>query len=233
MLSFNQVSAHYGKIQALHQVSLTISQGEIVTLIGANGAGKTTLLGTLCGEPRASEGSIVFQGQDITQWQTSRIMREAVAIVPEGRRVFSRMTVEENLAMGGFFADRHQYQQRIERVFTLFPRLLERRSQRAGTMSGGEQQMLAIGRALMSQPKLLLLDEPSLGLAPIIIQQIFDIIRQLREEGMTIFLVEQNANQALKLADRGYVLENGRVVLEDTGAALLANEAVRSAYLGG
>ncbi|AGE16040.1 branched-chain amino acid ABC transporter ATP-binding protein [Serratia sp. OLHL2] len=233
MLSFNQVSAHYGKIQALHQVSLTISQGEIVTLIGANGAGKTTLLGTLCGEPRASEGSIVFQGQDITQWQTSRIMREAVAIVPEGRRVFSRMTVEENLAMGGFFADRHQYQQRIERVFTLFPRLLERRSQRAGTMSGGEQQMLAIGRALMSQPKLLLLDEPSLGLAPIIIQQIFDIIQQLREEGMTIFLVEQNANQALKLADRGYVLENGRVVLEDTGAALLANEAVRSAYLGG
>ncbi|MEN4246695.1 high-affinity branched-chain amino acid ABC transporter ATP-binding protein LivF [Serratia marcescens] len=233
MLSFNQVSAHYGKIQALHQVSLTISQGEIVTLIGANGAGKTTLLGTLCGEPRASEGSIVFQGQDITQWQTSRIMREAVAIVPEGRRVFSRMTVEENLAMGGFFADRHQYQQRIERVFTLFPRLLERRSQCAGTMSGGEQQMLAIGRALMSQPKLLLLDEPSLGLAPIIIQQIFDIIQQLREEGMTIFLVEQNANQALKLADRGYVLENGRVVLEDTGAALLANEAVRSAYLGG
>ncbi|BEN66439.1 MAG: high-affinity branched-chain amino acid ABC transporter ATP-binding protein LivF [Serratia marcescens] len=233
MLSFNQVSAHYGKIQALHQVSLTISQGEIVTLIGANGAGKTTLLGTLCGEPRASEGSIVFQGQDITQWQTSRIMREAVAIVPEGRRVFSRMTVEENLAMGGFFADRHQYQQRIERVFTLFPRLQERRSQRAGTMSGGEQQMLAIGRALMSQPKLLLLDEPSLGLAPIIIQQIFDIIQQLREEGMTIFLVEQNANQALKLADRGYVLENGRVVLEDTGAALLANEAVRSAYLGG
>ncbi|BEO54407.1 MULTISPECIES: high-affinity branched-chain amino acid ABC transporter ATP-binding protein LivF [Serratia] len=233
MLSFNQVSAHYGKIQAMHQVSLTISQGEIVTLIGANGAGKTTLLGTLCGEPRASEGSIVFQGQDITQWQTSRIMREAVAIVPEGRRVFSRMTVEENLAMGGFFADRHQYQQRIERVFTLFPRLLERRSQRAGTMSGGEQQMLAIGRALMSQPKLLLLDEPSLGLAPIIIQQIFDIIQQLREEGMTIFLVEQNANQALKLADRGYVLENGRVVLEDTGAALLANEAVRSAYLGG
>lgn len=233
MLSFNQVSAHYGKIQVLHQVSLNIKQGEIVTLIGANGAGKTTLLGTLCGEPRASEGSITFLDQDITQWQTSRIMREAVAIVPEGRRVFSRMTVEENLAMGGFFADRHQYQQRIERVFGLFPRLLERRTQRSGTMSGGEQQMLAIGRALMSQPKLLLLDEPSLGLAPIIIQQIFDIIQQLREEGMTIFLVEQNANQALKLADRGYVLENGRVVLEDTGAELLANEAVRSAYLGG
>ncbi|MFI8416220.1 high-affinity branched-chain amino acid ABC transporter ATP-binding protein LivF [Serratia sp. NPDC078593] len=233
MLSFNQVSAHYGKIQALHQVSLHIQQGEIVTLIGANGAGKTTLLGALCGEPRATEGRVTLLNQDITQWQTSRIMREAVAIVPEGRRVFSRMTVEENLAMGGFFANRQQYQQRIERVFTLFPRLQERRSQRSGTMSGGEQQMLAIGRALMSQPKLLLLDEPSLGLAPIIIQQIFDIIQQLREEGMTIFLVEQNANQALKLADRGYVLENGRVVLEDTGAALLANEAVRSAYLGG
>ncbi|WP_447285860.1 high-affinity branched-chain amino acid ABC transporter ATP-binding protein LivF [Yersinia enterocolitica] len=233
MLSFNQVSAHYGKIQALHQVSLHIQQGEIVTLIGANGAGKTTLLGTLCGEPRATEGSIIFGEQDITGWQTARIMREAIAIVPEGRRVFSRMTVEENLAMGGFFADRQQYQQRIERVYDLFPRLFERRVQRAGTMSGGEQQMLAIGRALMSQPKLLLLDEPSLGLAPIIILQIFDTIQQLREEGMTIFLVEQNANQALKLADRGYVLENGRIVLKDTGAALLANEAVRSAYLGG
>lgn len=233
MLSLHQVSAHYGKIQALHQVSLHINQGEIVTLIGANGAGKTTLLGTLCGDPRATEGTITFDGKDITNWQTAQIMREAIAIVPEGRRVFSRMTVEENLAMGGFFADREQYQERIARVYDLFPRLYERRAQRSGTMSGGEQQMLAIGRALMSQPRLLLLDEPSLGLAPIIILQIFDTIQQLREEGMTIFLVEQNANQALKLADRGYVLENGRVVLEDTGAALLANEAVRSAYLGG
>lgn len=232
MLSFNQVSAQYGKIQALHQVSLHINKGEIVTLIGANGAGKTTLLGSLCGEPRASQGSIVFEGQDITQWPTAKIMRGDIAIVPEGRRVFSRMTVEENLAMGGFFAARDQYQQRLERVFTLFPRLKERRAQRSGTMSGGEQQMLAIGRALMSQPRLLLLDEPSLGLAPIIIQQIFDTIQLLREEGMTIFLVEQNANQALKLADRGYVLENGHVVLEDTGTALLANEAVRAAYLG-
>lgn len=233
MLSLNNVSAHYGKIQALHNVSLHINQGEIVTLIGANGAGKTTILGTLCGEPRASEGSIVFDGKAITDWQTARIMREAIAIVPEGRRIFSRMSVEENLAMGGFFAERQQYQQRIKRVYELFPRLYERRVQRAGTMSGGEQQMLAIGRALMSQPRLLLLDEPSLGLAPIIIQQIFDTIEQLRQEGMTIFLVEQNANQALKLADRGYVLENGHVVLEDSGAALLANEAVRSAYLGG
>ncbi|MFJ5509760.1 high-affinity branched-chain amino acid ABC transporter ATP-binding protein LivF [Pectobacterium jejuense] len=233
MLSLHQVSSHYGKIQALHQVSLHINQGEIVTLIGANGAGKTTLLGTLCGDPRATEGTITFDGKDITNWQTAQIMREAIAIVPEGRRVFSRMTVEENLAMGGFFAERDRYQERIARVYDLFPRLYERRAQRSGTMSGGEQQMLAIGRALMSQPRLLLLDEPSLGLAPIIILQIFDTIQQLREEGMTIFLVEQNANQALKLADRGYVLENGHVVLEDTGAALLANEAVRSAYLGG
>ncbi|WP_312240507.1 high-affinity branched-chain amino acid ABC transporter ATP-binding protein LivF [Pantoea sp.] len=232
MLSVNNVSAHYGKIQALHNVSLHISQGEIVTLIGANGAGKTTLLGTLCGEPRATQGSITFDGKAITDWQTARIMREAIAIVPEGRRVFSRMTVEENLAMGGFFASRQEYQTRIARVYELFPRLAERKIQRAGTMSGGEQQMLAIGRALMSQPRLLLLDEPSLGLAPIIIQQIFDTIEQLRSEGMTIFLVEQNANQALKLADRGYVLENGHVVLEDSGEALLSNEAVRSAYLG-
>jgi len=232
MLSVNNVSAHYGKIQALHNVSLHISQGEIVTLIGANGAGKTTLLGTLCGEPRATQGTITFDGKVITDWQTARIMREAIAIVPEGRRVFSRMTVEENLAMGGFFASRREYQTRIARVYELFPRLAERKIQRAGTMSGGEQQMLAIGRALMSQPRLLLLDEPSLGLAPIIIQQIFDTIEQLRKEGMTIFLVEQNANQALKLADRGYVLENGHVVLEDTGEALLSNEAVRSAYLG-
>ena len=233
MLTFDKVNAHYGKIQALHDVSLHINQGEIVTLIGANGAGKTTLLGTLCGDPRATSGRIVFDGKDITDWQTAKIMREAVAIVPEGRRVFSRMTVEENLAMGGFFAHRDEFQTRIKWVYELFPRLWERRIQRAGTMSGGEQQMLAIGRALMSQPRLLLLDEPSLGLAPIIIQQIFDTIEQLRKEGMTIFLVEQNANQALKLADRGYVLENGRVVLSDTGDALLANEAVRSAYLGG
>jgi len=233
MLSLENVSAHYGKIQALHNVSLHIEQGEIVTLIGANGAGKTTILGTLCGEPRATQGKVLFDGKEITDWQTARIMREAIAIVPEGRRVFSRMTVDENLAMGGFFADRQQYQTRIKRVYELFPRLYERRVQRAGTMSGGEQQMLAIGRALMSQPRLLLLDEPSLGLAPIIIQQIFDTIEQLRQEGMTIFLVEQNANQALKLADRGYVLENGHVVLSDTSEALLANEAVRSAYLGG
>lgn len=231
MLSFDKVSAHYGKIRALHEVSLHINQGEIVTLIGANGAGKTTLLGTLCGDPRATSGRIVFDDKDITDWQTAKIMREAVAIVPEGRRVFSRMTVEEN-GDGRLFAERDQFRERIKWVYELFPRLHERRVQRAGTMSGGEQQMLAIGRALMSNPRLLLLDEPSLGLAPIIIQQIFDTIEQLRER-MTIFLVRQNANRALKLADRGYVLENGHVVLSDTGNALLANEAVRSAYLGG
>ena len=233
LLSVSGLMMRFGGLLAVNNVSLELREREIVSLIGPNGAGKTTLLGTLCGDPRASSGRIVFDGKDITDWQTAKIMREAVAIVPEGRRVFSRMTVEENLAMGGFFADRDQFQTRIKWVYELFPRLHERRIQRAGTMSGGEQQMLAIGRALMSQPRLLLLDEPSLGLAPIIIQQIFDTIQQLREQGMTIFLVEQNANQALKLADRGYVLENGHVVLEDTGDALLANEAVRSAYLGG
>lgn len=233
MLQFNNVSAYYGKIQALDCVSLYIKEGEIVTLIGANGAGKTTLLGTLCGEPHAANGSIIFHQENITHTQTAQIMRKGIAIVPEGRRIFSRMTVEENLAMGGYFSHKADYQHRIEHIYSLFPRLTERKTQRAGTMSGGEQQMLAIGRALMSQPKLLLLDEPSLGLAPIIIQQIFKIIQTLRNEGMTIFLVEQNANQALKLADRGYVLENGRIVLTDTGHALLNNNAVKSAYLGG
>ena len=233
MLTFDNVSAHYGKIQALHNVSLHIKQGEIVTLIGANGAGKTTLLGTLCGDPRASSGRIVFDGKDITDWQTAKIMREAVAIVPEGRRVFSRMTVEENLAMGGFFADRDQFQTRIKWVYELFPRLHERRIQRAGTMSGGEQQMLAMGRALMSNASMLMLDEPSMGLSPLLVQEIFDIIQNIHKEGMTILLVEQNAQMALSVADRAYVLETGRVVMDGTGAELLTNERVRSAYLGG
>ena len=233
MLSFDKVSAHYGKIQALHEVSLHINQGEIVTLIGANGAGKTTLLGTLCGDPRATSGRIVFDDKDITDWQTAKIMREAVAIVPEGRRVFSRMTVEENLAMGGFFAERDQFQARIKWVYELFPRLHERRIQRAGTMSGGEQQMLAIARALMSRPKLLLLDEPSLGLAPIVVKQIFQTLRELARNGMTIFLVEQNAHHALKLSDRGYVMVNGQIRLTGSGEELLGNQEVRKAYLGG
>jgi branched-chain amino acid transport system ATP-binding protein len=189
---------------------------------------------SLCGDPKPASGDIVYEGQSLLGMTTAQIMRQGMAIVPEGRRVFSRLTVEENLAMGAFFCDDKEVrEERLERVLGLFPRLHERFAQRAGTMSGGEQQMLAIGRALMSQPRLLLLDEPSLGLAPIIIQQIFAILEQLREAGVTVFLVEQNANQALKLADRGYVMEHGRVVLEDTGASLLVNEDVRRAYLGG
>ena len=233
MLEFKNVSTYYGKIQALHDVSLHINEGEIITLIGANGAGKTTLLMTLCGDPKPQSGQVLFEGQDITQWHTAKIMRGDIAIVPEGRRIFSRLTVEENLSMGAFFVDKAEQADLLAEVYELFPRLKERLTQRAGTMSGGEQQMLAIGRALMSKPRLLLLDEPSLGLAPIIIQQIFEIIERLRERGMTIFLVEQNANQALKLADRGYVLETGRVVLEGSGQQLLADPAVRQAYLGG
>ncbi|MET4693063.1 branched-chain amino acid transport system ATP-binding protein [Endozoicomonas sp. NE40] len=232
LLSVEKVSAFYGKVQALDGISVDIWPGEIVTLIGANGAGKTSLLLTICGEPRASSGSIIYDGQDIAHKPTSDIMRSGLAIVPEGRRIFSRLTVEENLTMGGFFVEGKTFQKNFEHVLELFPRLKERLKQRGGTMSGGEQQMLAIARALMSSPRLMLLDEPSLGLAPIIIQQIFEIIDKLRSEGVTIFLVEQNANQALKLADRGYVLENGRIVLQDQGSVLLTNEAVQEAYLG-
>jgi branched-chain amino acid transport system ATP-binding protein len=233
MLHFENVSTHYGKIQALYDVSIEVNRGEIVTLIGANGAGKSTLLMTLCGSPRATKGSIRYEGEELTTRQSNEIMRKSIAVVPEGRRVFSRLTVEENLAMGGFFTDKADFQAQLTKVLDLFPRLSERYNQRAGTMSGGEQQMLAIGRALMSKPKLLLLDEPSLGLAPIIIQQIFKIVEQLREDGVTVFLVEQNANQALRLADRGYVLENGRIVLQGSGEDLMANPRVRDAYLGG
>ncbi|KZZ58957.1 ABC transporter ATP-binding protein, partial [Oleiphilus sp. HI0125] len=209
MLVLDNVHTYYGKIQALKGVSLNVDKGEIVTLIGANGAGKSTLLMTVCGDPRASQGRIEFEGKDISKTDTAEIMRSGLAVVPEGRRIFSGLTVEENLHMGGFFETNESIEESLEYVFGLFPRLKERFQQRGGTMSGGEQQMLAIGRALMSKPKMLFLDEPSLGLAPIIINQIFEIIEQLREQGMTIFLVEQNANQALKLADRGYVLENG------------------------
>jgi len=232
MLQFDKVHTHYGAIEALHGVSQHVEKGEIVTLIGANGAGKTTLLMTLCGRPRASSGRVIFEGQDITALPTHEIMRRGLAISPEGRRVFPSLTVLENLKMGAFFASNEAIEQGIEYVFGLFPRLKERAAQRAGTMSGGEQQMLAIGRALMSKPRLLLLDEPTLGLAPLVIAQIFDIIRTIRESGVTVFLVEQNANKALGVADRGYVLENGHVVLSDTGANLLANSDVRKAYLG-
>ena len=233
MLYFYNVSTFYGKIQALHDINIEVQKGEIVTLIGANGAGKSTLLMTLCGTPRASSGSIRYQGDELVGLDTPEIMRKSIAVVPEGRRVFARLTVEENLAMGGFFTEKADYVEQMDKVLQLFPRLKERFDQRAGTMSGGEQQMLAIGRALMSKPQLLLLDEPSLGLAPIIIQQIFDIIEQLRKDGVTVFLVEQNANQALKLADRAYVLENGRIVMQGSGAELLVDPKVRDAYLGG
>lgn len=232
MLQLEGVSTFYGPIQALDDVSLVVNRGEIVTLIGSNGAGKTTLLMTVCGNPRAATGHIRFEGQDIARQDTPQIMRNGIAISPEGRRVFADMTVTENLQMGGFFQNREEIEAGLEHAFNLFPRLRERAHQRAGTMSGGEQQMLAIGRALMSRPRLLLLDEPTLGLAPLIIAQIFEIIQKIRSEGITVFLVEQNANRALQLADRGYVLENGRIVLEDSGQNLLANDDIRKAYLG-
>ena len=232
MLEFKQVNTFYGRVQALHDVSLSVRKGEIVALIGANGAGKSTLLMTLCGDPRAASGSILYEGQELIGQSTPEIIRKGIAVAPEGRRVFARLTVEENLAMGAFFSDKSEREQQLAHVLELFPRLKERFAQRAGTMSGGEQQMLAIGRALMCRPRLLLLDEPSLGLAPLIIARIFETIEQLREEGVTVFLVEQNANQALKLADRGYVLENGRIVMEGSGQELLADARVREAYLG-
>jgi branched-chain amino acid transport system ATP-binding protein len=232
VLKLHNVHTYYGAIQALNDVSVEVNKGEIVTLIGANGAGKTTLLMTVCGSPRAKAGTVSFLDEDITHCDTHTIMRRGIAISPEGRRVFPDLTVSENLKMGGFFLKSQEIEAGLDHVYDLFPRLKERASQRAGTMSGGEQQMLAIGRALMTRPALLLLDEPTLGLAPLIIAQIFDIIRTIREEGVTVFLVEQNANKALQVADRGYVLETGKVVLADTGANLLINDDVRKAYLG-
>ncbi|WP_331693952.1 ABC transporter ATP-binding protein [Pandoraea sputorum] len=232
MLKLEQIHTHYGAVEALSGVSIEVNKGEIVTLIGSNGAGKTTLMMTVCGTPRASSGRVIFEGNDITNRPTHEIMRMGMAISPEGRRVFPSLTVIENLKMGGFFASKDEIDAGMDHVFKLFPRLAQRGKQRAGTMSGGEQQMLAIGRALMSRPRLLLLDEPTLGLAPLVIAQIFDIIRAIREEGVTVFLVEQNANKALHVADRGYVLETGRVVLADSADNLLANDDIKRAYLG-
>jgi len=234
ILQVRGVATFYGAIQALHGVDLDVARGEIVTLIGANGAGKSTLLMTICGSPKARSGSIKLDGNEISRLPTHEIVRRGVAQVPEGRRIFPRMTVFENLQMGAIIADPVHFQKDLDRVFAMFPRLAERRDQRGGTLSGGEQQMLAIGRALMSRPRLLLLDEPSLGLAPLIVRQIFDAIGKIaREEGVTIFLVEQNAFHALRLADRGYVLVNGRVRLSGTGKELLSNQEVRAAYLEG
>jgi branched-chain amino acid transport system ATP-binding protein len=233
-LSVRAVTTFYGAIQALHGVDLDVAKGEIVTLIGANGAGKSTLLMTICGNPRARSGTVTLDGEDITGLPTYEIVRRGVAQVPEGRRIFPRMSVFENLQMGATIADPAHFQHDLDRAFAMFPRLAERRDQRGGTLSGGEQQMLAIARALMSRPRLLLLDEPSLGLAPLVVRQIFESIGRIaRDEGVTIFLVEQNAFHALSLADRGYVLVNGRVRLTGTGRELLANAEVRSAYLEG
>ena len=233
LLEVENLAAGYGAVEALKGVSLHVDRGEIVTLIGANGAGKSTLLMTICGEPRARAGRIILDGQDIATTPTHEIIRRGVAQSPEGRRIFPRMSVLENLMMGAQ-ALGHDPAPELARVFALFPRLKEREAQRGGTLSGGEQQMLAIGRALMSKPRLLLLDEPSLGLAPLISRQIFAAIRELnRTEGLTVLLVEQNANQALRLAHRGYVLVTGRITMSGSGQDLLARPEIRDAYLGG
>jgi len=234
LLQIKNVETFYGKIQALRGVSLDVHEGEIVTLIGANGAGKSTLMMTICGNPRLSSGQIIYDGVDISKMPTHEIMRRQIAQSPEGRRIFPRMSVYENLIMGASVTDQVHIEEDFEKVFTLFPRLKERRDQRGGTLSGGEQQMLAIGRALMARPKLLLLDEPSLGLAPLVVKQIFDAIKVLNKtEGLTIFLVEQNAYHALKLADKGHVVVNGSITMSGTGTELLAKEEVRAAYLEG
>jgi branched-chain amino acid transport system ATP-binding protein len=234
LLSINGVEAFYGKIRALKGVDVEVHHGEIVTLIGANGAGKTSLMMTICGHPRARSGSIVFDGREITHMPTHEIMRLRIAHAPEGRRIFPRMTVLENLQMGALLNSEKTFEEDLARAYLLFPILKRRESQRGGTLSGGEQQMLAIARALMGRPKLLLLDEPSLGLAPMLVRQIFSVIRELNQrDGLTVFLVEQNAYHALRLAHRGYVMVNGRIALSGTGEQLLRRDDVRTAYLEG
>ena len=234
LLSVRGVTAFYGRVTALKGVDLDVNPGEIVALIGANGAGKSTLMMTICGNPRARDGKVTFDGRDITRLPTHDIARLKLAQSPEGRRIFPRMTVLENLQMGATVAEPAEFASDLERVLVLFPRLKQRLAQRGGTLSGGEQQMLAIARALMSRPRLLLLDEPSLGLAPLIVRQIFDAIKKLNvEDGLTVFLVEQNAFHALKLAHRGYVMVNGLITMSGAGRELLARPEVKSAYLEG
>ncbi len=233
MLKLNSVCTYYGNIQALWDVNLHIAEGEIVTLVGANGAGKSTTLMSICGVLPITRGEILFRGQPIHTLGTDKIVRLGISQVPEGRLIFPELTVLENLEMGAFLRrDKAGIKKDLETIYDMFPILARRRTQAGGTLSGGEQQMLAISRALMVRPKLLLLDEPSLGLAPIVIRQIFEIIRQVNDGGTTVFLVEQNANQALKIATRGYVMETGRITMQDTGEKLLANADVRRAYLG-
>ncbi len=234
LLSVRGVKTYYGKIIALKGVDVDVRQGEIVTMIGANGAGKSTLMMTIFGAPQAREGSITYEGRDITRMPSHEIARLGIAQSPEGRRIFPRMTVFENLQMGAAVAGMQHFDEDLETICTLFPRVKERLQQRGGTLSGGEQQMVAIARALMARPKLLMLDEPSLGLAPLIVKQIFEAIKELnRSKGLTVFLVEQNAFHALKLAHRGYVMVNGVITMSGTGKELLANPQVRAAYLEG
>jgi len=234
MLTLANVDAGYGASQVLHDVSLRVGEGEIVALLGANAAGKTTTMKTIFGLVRARHGTITFDGKEIQRTPTSVIVKSGLALVPEARRIFPRMTVHENLLMGAYSrSDISELGKDIEQVQILFPRLKERTSQIAGTLSGGEQQMLAMGRALMARPRLICMDEPSMGLSPILVQTVFDTIQQIRRQGVTVFLVEQNAFMALNVADRGYVLQQGRIVLSDTGQNLLNNDLVRRAYLGG
>ena len=233
MLKVQDLSVHYGMIQAVHNVSFEVKQGEIVSLIGANGAGKTTILRTISGLVRPSNGHIIFEGKNIEKAAPQKIVADGLSQVPEGRHVFSGLTVQENLDMGAFLRKDNTLKEDFEQIFAKFPILKERRNQDAATLSGGEQQMLAMGRALMSKPKLLLLDEPSMGLAPIFIKEIFSIIQEIQAQGTTVLLIEQNAKMALSIANRGYVLETGKIVLEGTGKELLESEAVRKAYLGG
>jgi branched-chain amino acid transport system ATP-binding protein len=234
MLKINDIDVYYGNIQALRNVSLEVNEGEIVTLIGANGAGKSTLLKTISGLLKLKKGSIEYLGEAIDGKAAQAIVKAGISHVPEGRRVFANMSVEENLELGAYLRkDRDGIKKDLDHVYELFPRLLERRKQLAGTLSGGEQQMLAMGRALMSKPKLIILDEPSMGLAPLMVKTIFEIIKMVNKEGVTVLLVEQNANMALSVADRAYVIETGDIVLQGTAAELQASEEVKAAYLGG